>query len=125
MAEPADPQPLAPPPVRRAAFVFIFITLALDMLALGVIVPVLPMLIIGSLSDKVGRRPIILLSNFGQGADYVLMALAPNLWWLLLGRLISGVTTASVSTGFAYIADVTPPEKRAGAFGALGAAFGL
>lgn len=148
---------LSAPAARGAAFVFIFITLALDMLALGIIVPVFPQLIVqmnggseaqaahwvglsgtlwalmqfaamplvGALSDRIGRRPVVLLSNFGQGADYVVMALAPNLWWLLLGRIISGVTTASASTAFAYIADVTPPEKRAGAFGLLGAAFGL
>lgn len=141
----------------RAAFAFIFITVALDMLALGVIIPVFPQLvvemnggseaeaahwvgfagtlwalmqfvampIVGALSDRVGRRPIVLLSNFGQGIDYIFMALAPTLWWLLLGRLISGVTSASVSTAYAYVADVTAPEKRAGAFGALGAAFGL
>jgi DHA1 family tetracycline resistance protein-like MFS transporter len=127
------------------------------MLALGIIVPVFPQLIVqmnggseaqaahwvglsgtlwalmqfaamplvGALSDRIGRRPVVLLSNFGQGADYVVMALAPDLWWLLLGRIISGVTTASASTAFAYVADVTPPEKRAGAFGLLGAAFGL
>lgn len=127
------------------------------MLALGVIVPVFPTLVvemsggseadaahwvglagtlwalmqfvampvIGALSDKIGRRPVVLLSNFGQGIDYIFMALSPTLWWLLIGRLISGVTSASVSTAYAYIADVTAPEKRAGAFGAMGAAFGL
>ena len=143
--------------VRRAAFIFIFITVALDMLALGIIVPVFPQLVVqmnggsqanaahwvglsgtlwalmqfsampvlGALSDRVGRRPVVLLSNFGQGADYMVMALAPNLWWLLLGRLISGVTSGSVSTAYAYIADVTAPEKRAGVYGVMGAAFGL
>jgi MFS transporter, DHA1 family, tetracycline resistance protein len=158
MDEPAPPD-LEPsePGARRAAFVFIFITLVLDMLALGMIVPVLPKLIVdmrggdeasaahwvglfgtlwaamqfaampivGSVSDRVGRRPVVLLSNFGQAADYTIMALAPNLWWLLAGRLLSGLTSSSVSTAFAYIADVTAPKKRAGAFGALGAAFGL
>lgn len=154
-APPISPEPATP--ARRAAFVFIFITLALDMLALGVIVPVLPSLIVemrggdevsaahwvglfgtlwalmqfvfmpiaGALSDRIGRRPIILVSNFGQGIDYVFMALAPTLGWLLIGRLISGITSASVSTAFAYIADVTAPDKRAAAFGMLGAAFGL
>lgn len=142
--------------VRRAAFIFIFITVALDMLALGIIVPVFPQLVVqmtgseanaahwvglastlwalmqfaampvmGALSDRIGRRPVVLASNFGQGVDYVAMALAPNLGWLLLGRLVSGITSASVATANAYIADVTAPEKRAGAFGAMGAAFGL
>jgi len=141
---------------RTAAVSFIFITIMLDMLALGMIIPVLPKLIesftggtakaaeifgifgtawalmqflcspvIGSLSDRFGRRPIVLMSNFGLGFDYVLMAVAPNLGWLFVGRIISGITAASISTSFAYIADVTPPEKRAGAFGLMGAAFGV
>jgi DHA1 family tetracycline resistance protein-like MFS transporter len=142
---------------RRAAFIFVFITVLLDMLALGMIIPVLPNLIkmfmggdtakaarmlgvfgtvwalmqfffapvLGSLSDRFGRRPVILLSNFGLACDYVLMALAPSVGWLFAGRVISGITAASVPTASAYIADVTPPEKRAGAFGMLGAAFGL
>jgi len=142
---------------RRAALVFIFVTVLLDMLALGMIIPVLPKLVenflagdtaraaeifglfgtawammqflfspvLGALSDRFGRRPVILLSNFGTGADYLLMALAPTLGWLFVGRVISGITAASVSTGFAYIADVTPPEKRAASFGMIGAAFGL
>jgi DHA1 family tetracycline resistance protein-like MFS transporter len=79
----------------------------------------------GALSDRFGRRPVIILSNFGLGLDYILMALAPNLWFLFVGRLISGITAASVATAGAYIADVTPPEKRAAQFGMLGAAFGL
>jgi len=142
---------------RRAALVFIFITIVLDMLALGLIIPVLPgliedflggdtagaakvygvfgtvwalmqffsMPIAGSLSDRFGRRPVVLLSNLGLGLDYVLMAMAPNLAWLFVGRVISGITAASVSTGMAYVADVTPPEKRSGAFGMLGVAFGI
>jgi DHA1 family tetracycline resistance protein-like MFS transporter len=141
----------------RAAFVFVFITVALDMLALGIIVPVLPKLIVrfeagdiasaasvvgvfgavwaamqflaspllGALSDRFGRRPVILLSNFGLGLDYVLMAVAPSLAWLFVGRIVSGFTSASYATASAYIADVTPPEKRAKQFGMLGAAFGL
>jgi DHA1 family tetracycline resistance protein-like MFS transporter len=79
----------------------------------------------GALSDRFGRRPVILLSNFGLGLDYIFMALAPNLIWLFVGRLISGVTSASISTAYAYIADVTPGEKRAGRFGLLGVAFGV
>jgi MFS transporter, DHA1 family, tetracycline resistance protein len=141
---------------RRAAFAFVFVTVLLDMFAIGIIIPVLPKLVedfmggdvaraaviygifgtawalmqflfspvLGSLSDRFGRRPIILLSNFGLGLDYILMALAPSLRWLFVGRIISGITAASVSTAGAYIADVTPPEQRAAKFGLLGAAFG-
>lgn len=82
-----------------------------------------PML--GALSDRFGRRPVILMSNFGLGLDYIFMALAPTLTWLVVGRLISGVTSASVVTAFAYVADVTPAEKRARSFGLMGAAFGI
>ena len=142
---------------RRAAVTFVLITVALDMLTIGIIAPVLPKLvleflsgdtarsaeiyglfgtvwalmqfvcapILGSLSDRFGRRPIILFSNFGLGLDYILMAMAPSLSWLFVGRVISGITAASVPTAGAYIADVTPPEKRAGAFGLMGAAFGF
>lgn len=142
---------------RRAALAFIFITIVLDMLALGMIIPVLPALIedfmggdtagaakvygvfgtvwalmqffampvMGALSDRFGRRPVILLSNLGLGLDYILMALAPNLAWLFVGRVISGITAASVSTGMAYVADVTPVERRSAAFGIVGVAFGL
>ncbi|MGY3453057.1 TCR/Tet family MFS transporter [Bradyrhizobium sp. USDA 4353] len=147
---------VAPQAPRRGAVAFIFVTILLDMLALGLIMPILPKLIesfvgndtaqaarifglfgtawalmqfvfspvLGSLSDRFGRRPVILLSNFGLAADYVLMALAPSLAWLFVGRLISGVTSASISTAFAYIADLTPPERRAAIFGRIGAAFG-
>lgn len=141
----------------RAAFAFIFVTVALDMVALGIIIPVLPRLIVqfehgdmgmaatqtgvfafvwaamqfvfapvmGALSDRYGRRPVVLLSNFGLGCDYVLMALAPTLRWLFVGRVISGITAASIPTANAYIADVTPENQRAAKFGMLGAAFGL
>src|SRR5690242_17090277 len=144
-------------PPRRAAAAFIFVTIALDMLAMGMIAPVLPQLItsfmggntasgaemfgifgtvwavmqfgfsplLGSLSDRFGRRPIVLLSNFGLGADYIVMAVAPTLGWLFLGRVVSGITSASVPTAMAYIADVTDPKKRAEAFGMVSAAFGL
>ncbi len=81
--------------------------------------------IIGALSDRLGRRPVILASNLGLGLDYILMALAPGLGWLFVGRLISGITSASYPTAGAYIADVTPPAERAARFGMLGAAFGL
>ena len=81
--------------------------------------------LLGALSDRFGRRPVILLSNFGLAFDYLVMALAPSLGWLFVGRIFAGVTSAGYSTAYAYIADVTPPEKRAGAFGMIGAAFGL
>src|ERR1700759_4736819 len=141
---------------KRAAVAFIFVPVLLDMLAVGVVIPILPKLIesfvgndtasaaryfglfgtvwalmqflfqpvVGSLSDAVGRRAVVLLSNFALAADYVLMALAPSLWWLFIGRVISGITSSSISTAFAYIADVTPPEKRATVFGKIGVAFG-
>jgi MFS transporter, DHA1 family, tetracycline resistance protein len=81
--------------------------------------------LLGALSDRYGRRPVILISCLGLGLDYILMALAPNLAWLFIGRLISGITTSNVSTAFAYITDVTPPAERAKKFGMLGAAFGM
>jgi DHA1 family tetracycline resistance protein-like MFS transporter len=144
------------PQARGAAVAFIFVTIMLDMFALGLILPILPKLVesfvnndtaraaeifgvfgtawavmqfifspvLGGLSDRFGRRPVVLLSNFGLGLDYVLMALAPSLSWLFVGRVISGITSASVSTAFAYIADVTPPEQRAAMFGKIGVAFG-
>ena len=149
--------PTVPAGPRRAAIAFIFITVVLDVLAMGIIIPVLPKLVeaflggdtaraarmfgafgtvwalmqficspvIGSLSDMFGRRRVILLSNFGLGLDYVLMALAPSLSWLFVGRVISGITGASWTTAGAYIADVSTPEKRAQSYGILGAAFGL
>ncbi len=81
--------------------------------------------VIGVLSDRIGRRPVLLLSSLGLGLDYVVMALAPTIGWLFLGRIISGITASSIPTAMAYIADVTPREKRAGAFGMIGAAFGI
>src|SRR5207237_2299156 len=80
--------------------------------------------ILGAWFDRFGRRPIILISCFGLGIDYIFMALAPSLGWLFVGRLISGITSASYSTAFAYLADITPPENRAAVFGKVGAAFG-
>lgn len=167
----ADPGPSAPTGPPRGALAFIFITVMLDALALGMVAPVLPKLVatllagehlspklashlprntvalaaavyglfntvfalmqfffspvIGSLSDRFGRRPLILASNVGLGLNYLLMWWAPNLQWLFLGRLVSGVTGASFGTASAYIADTTSVEKRAGAFGLLGAALGL
>ncbi len=81
--------------------------------------------LLGILSDRVGRRPVILLSNAVAVVDLAIMALAPNLWWLFAGRVLSGIASANMTTASAYIADVTPPEKRAAAFGILGSAFGL
>ncbi len=153
----SEPTPeLAASGPRRAAVAFIFVTILLDMFAVGLIMPILPKLVesfvghdtasaarifglfgtgwalmqllfspvLGALSDRFGRRPVVLLSNFGLALDYLLMALAPSLSWLFAGRLISGITSASTSTAFAYISDLTPPEQRAAVFGKLGAAFG-
>src|SRR2546430_15271240 len=143
--------------MRRATFWFIFGTVLLDMLALGIIAPVFPKLVIqleggneagaagavglfgtvwaamqfvfapvlGALSDRVGRRPVILLSCLGLGLDCAVMALAPSVGWLFVGRMLSGITASSFSTSFAYIADVTEPDERAGRFGLLGVAFGI
>ena len=81
--------------------------------------------LLGMLSDRVGRRPVILISNAVTVVDYAIMALAPNLAWLFAGRVLSGIATSNMSAASAYMADVTPPEKRAAAFGMLGSAFGL
>jgi DHA1 family tetracycline resistance protein-like MFS transporter len=142
---------------KQAAVSFIFVTLLLDVVGIGIIIPVMPRLImeltgeglsaasryggwllfayafcqflfapfIGGLSDRFGRRPVLLVSLFGFGLDYLILALAPNLWWLFVGRVLSGIMGASFTTGAAYIADVSPPEKRAQNFGMIGAAFGL
>jgi MFS transporter, DHA1 family, tetracycline resistance protein len=147
----------APGGGRRAALNFIFITVLLDMLALGIVVPVLPRLVVdflrgdtaraaeviglfattwalmqlvfspllGLLSDRYGRRKVILLSNVGLGLDYIVMAASPTLRWLFVGRVLSGITSASIAAATAYISDVTPVEKRARAFGLIGAAFGV
>ncbi len=148
--------PAAAAPGRPAAVAFILVTIVLDVLAFGIVVPVLPKLIesfqrgntalaaetygvfatawalmqfvfsplLGVLSDRFGRRRVLLISLTGLGLDYVLMALAPNLAWLFVGRVISGITAATYSTAAAYIADVTPPERRAASFGYVGAAWG-
>lgn len=156
MAGPMSSPAVAGPPQRAAVF-FILVTVVLDMLSFGIIIPVLPKLveeflggdtamaasiyglmgtawalmqfvcspIQGALSDRFGRRPVVLLSNLGLGLDFILMALAPNVGWLFAGRVISGIASSSFSTAGAYIADVTPPDKRAAAFGLMGASFGL
>jgi DHA1 family tetracycline resistance protein-like MFS transporter len=152
-----DAPATAVPTVRRAALAFIFVTVLVDVLAFGLIIPVLPHLlkriaggeiaeatlwhglfatgfmvmqffaspVQGALSDRFGRRPVILVSNAGLAIDFVIMALAETLPLLFIARLLSGATSASFATANAYIADVTPPEKRAAAFGRLGMAFGL
>jgi DHA1 family tetracycline resistance protein-like MFS transporter len=139
------------------ALIFIFITILVDVIGLGVIIPVVPKLIedltgeglseasryggwlifsfaamqflfspiMGGLSDRYGRRPVLLLSLFGLGVDYIFHALAPTLFWLFVGRLIAGFFGASFTTATAYIADISTPEKRAQNFGLIGAAFGL
>ena len=81
--------------------------------------------VLGSLSDRFGRRPVILASLFGSGVDYLVLAWAPTMGWLYLARIVSGITAANFTAASAYIADVTPPEKRAAGFGMIGAAFGL
>ncbi|KAF1694149.1 tetracycline resistance MFS efflux pump [Pseudoxanthomonas koreensis] len=146
-----------PSGARRAALAFIFVTVLIDVLSFGVIIPVLPHLVEeftggdiasaarwvgvfgmvfaavqfvstpvqGALSDRYGRRPVILLSCLGLGLDFIFMAVASSLGMLLIGRIISGIASASFTTANAYIADVTAPEKRAKSFGMIGAAFGL
>lgn len=141
----------------KHALAFIFITVLIDMIGIGIIIPVLPQLIvdltglslaraalwggglamlyafmqfvfapvIGNLSDRFGRRPVLLFSLAGFSIDYLIMGLAPVLWVLFLGRALAGVFGATYSTAGAYIADVTPPDKRGGNFGLIGAAFGL
>src|SRR5205809_5531496 len=81
--------------------------------------------LLGAWSDRFGRRPVILISCFGLGLDYIFMALAPSLKWLLVGRIISGITASNISSAFAYVTDVTPPENRAKQFGYLAASFGM
>ncbi len=142
---------------KQAALGFIFITMLVDVIGWGIIIPVIPALIeeliqgdlseaakvggwltfayaivqfifapiIGNLSDKFGRRPIILVSLFGFSLDYLLLAFSPTITWLFIGRIIAGITGASITTASAYIADISTPENRAKNFGLIGAAFGL
>jgi DHA1 family tetracycline resistance protein-like MFS transporter len=142
---------------KQAALGFIFITLLVDIIGFGLIIPVMPRLIaqlenctisqasiyggyllfayaimqflcapiLGNLSDRFGRRPILLFSLFGFGLDYLLTGFAPTIEWLFVGRLVAGITGASFSTASAYIADVSTPEKKAQNFGMIGVAFGV
>ena len=142
---------------RNAAIGFIFITLLIDVIGFGIIIPVMPALIgelghasvseaskiggwllfafaitqfcfspfIGNLSDRYGRRPVLLASLFGFAVDYVFLAFAPSIAWLFVGRIVAGITGASFTAASAYIADISSPEDRAKNFGMIGAAFGL
>ena len=142
---------------RQAGMVFIFVTLFIDILGIGIIIPILPELIkefvggnitragryygviiaayacmqflcapiLGALSDRFGRRPVILASLFGLGTDYLIQAWAPTIGWLFAGRLFAGIMGASITTANAYIADVSTPETRARNYGFVGVAFGL
>ena len=151
------------PFASRYALAFIFITMLVDTIGLGLIIPVAPKIIaelngythadahamsdaawwggwlqfvfalmqflcaplIGNLSDRFGRRPVLIASLLALGVDYAITGLAPTLWWLFIGRFLSGIAGASYTTVNAYIADVSPPEKRAANFGLTGAAFSL
>src|SRR5918911_928474 len=142
---------------RRASVLFVLITLFIDMLGMGLVIPILPRLVqsllggdigqasvvygllvsiyatvqflcaplLGALSDRFGRRPVILMALAGLGFDYVLLCVAPSIGWLVLGRVVAGLFGATYTPAGAYIADVTPPEKRAANFGLMGVAFGL
>jgi len=142
---------------RSASLTFIFITILIDVIGIGIIIPVLPTLIetlsgkglseasriggwlmfayafmqffcapaLGALSDRFGRRPVILLALLGLGIDYLFHAWAPTLVWLFVGRVLAGITGASFTVATAYIADISTPEKKAQNFGLVGAAFGL
>lgn len=138
----------------RPAIAFILAVAVLDVMAMGIVIPVLPALIegfvgseaaagywngimvaiwagmqflcspiIGSISDRYGRRPTILISTAGLTLDWILMALAPDLWWLAVGRMIGGITSSSFTAVFAYMADITEPDQRARGYGLVGAAF--
>ncbi len=142
---------------KKAGVLFILITILIDCIGFGIIIPIMPDLIreltqsdiseaaryggwllvayaamqflfapvLGSLSDRFGRRPILLIALFGMAVDYIFLAFAPTIWWLFVGRVFAGISGASITTASAYIADVSEPEKRAQNFGLIGAAFGL
>lgn len=142
---------------KSAAIGFIFITMLIDIIGIGIIIPVIPKLLqelnhsdiseaaklggwlafayaftqflfapfMGNLSDRFGRRPVLLVSLMAFAIDYIVLALAPTVAWLFVGRIIAGVTGASISTAMAYISDVSTPENKAKNFGMVGAAFGV
>ncbi len=145
-----------PAPRRHPGIPFILVAVFIDMLGMGLVFPVLPVLVgdlatsretqtywfgalavsyglmqfccaplLGALSDRVGRRPVLIVSIVGLGLHYLLIALAPSLWVMLLARMLGGITGASFSVANAYASDVTPPEQRAKAFGQIGAVFGV
>ena len=143
---------MSPPPVPRFAFATLFGVVFIDLVGFGIVMPLVPFfverlgarpelitLIIalhalfqaaamplwGAMSDRRGRRPVLLVSMIGHGGSYLMMGFADSLWMLALARIISGVTAANLSTAYAYIADITTPEDRAGAMGKISAAFGL
>jgi DHA1 family tetracycline resistance protein-like MFS transporter len=143
--------------MKQASVIFVLITLFIDVLGIGLVIPILPKLVqsllggavveasfvygalvslyavmqffcapvLGGLSDRFGRRPVILLALVGLGCDYILLSFAPTIWWLVLGRIVAGAFGATFTPAGAYIADVSPPEKRAANFGLMGVAFGL
>ncbi|MBX2891799.1 MAG: TCR/Tet family MFS transporter [Saprospiraceae bacterium] len=145
------------PKSRNPGLIFIFITLLIDVIGFGLIIPVLPGLleqmtggdlstasrwggwlmftyaamqflfspVIGGLSDRFGRRPVILAALFAFSVDFIIQGLAPSIGWFFVGRLLAGITGATFTAGGAYIADISPPEKRAQNFGLIGAAFGM
>lgn len=144
-------------PAGRRAVAFVFVTVLINSMGIGIILPVMPDLIrevtdlplgaaalwggylsfvyalmqfvfgpaLGNLSDRFGRRPVLLVSLFTMAIDYVIMGLAPSLWLLFAGRVLAGIAGATHSTANAFIADISPPERRAQNFGLIGAAFGV
>ena len=138
--------------VKRRALLAVFITIFVSLIGFGIVIPLLPFYaqrfqaselqigllfaafsvaqlfaspILGDWSDRWGRRPVLILSLLGSAASFVMLALAPNLLWLFLSRLLDGFTGGNITTARAYIADISPPERRARNFGLIGAAFGL
>src|SRR6187431_1615294 len=142
---------------KNAGLGFVFVTLLIDVIGIGIIIPVIPDLIkeltgeglseaaqysgwltfayaimqfffspvLGALSDKFGRRPVLLISLLGLGFDYIFSAFAPTIGWLFFGRILAGISGASFTTATAYIADISTPEKRTQNFGLVGVAFGV
>jgi len=139
-------------PKSRSPLVIIFVTIFIDLVGFGIVIPVLPLYaerfgaseavigalvasysamqfvfapLLGRLSDRIGRRPVLLVSMIGTSLGFLLMGFANALWLLFVARVIDGITGGNISTAQAYIADVTPPEERSRGMGLIGAAFGL